>query len=134
MSHAGEALAAAANALIGVPFRLGGRTPAHGLDCIGLVAASLAAIGRDPGALPHYRLRQWDLRPFQRLARRSGLLPCGETIVTGDVLLLRPSPEQWHLAIASDAGGVLHAHAGLGRVVHSPPPVPWPIALRWRLS
>ena len=39
------ALAIAAGELVGSPFRLQGRDPAHGLDCIGLVLVSLARIG-----------------------------------------------------------------------------------------
>ena len=51
---------------------------------------------------------------------------------TGDVLLLRPGPAQVHLAIVG-AGGLIHAHAGLGRIVLTPPPLPWPIERHWRL-
>ena len=40
-----EALARAAGDLVGTPFRLQGRDRAHGLDCIGLVLASLAVVG-----------------------------------------------------------------------------------------
>ena len=39
----GAALAAAAESLVGTRFRLHGRDPDTGLDCVGLLAASLAA-------------------------------------------------------------------------------------------
>ena len=39
--RSGAAIAAAARALVGVPFRLQGRDPALGLDCVGLVGAAL---------------------------------------------------------------------------------------------
>ena len=37
----GEALATAAEQLIGIPFRLHGRNPETGLDCVGVVAAAV---------------------------------------------------------------------------------------------
>lgn len=37
----------AARGLIGVPFRLHGRSGAHGLDCIGLAALALLGAGLD---------------------------------------------------------------------------------------
>ena len=42
----GEALAEAAVAFAGTRFRLHGRDPETGLDCIGLLAAALTRIGR----------------------------------------------------------------------------------------
>ena len=53
----GEDLARAALGLKGAPFRLHGRDPATGLDCIGLFAVAMARAGR-PVALPNgYALR-----------------------------------------------------------------------------
>ena len=46
------ALAEAALGLLGVPFRLHGRDPATGLDCVGLVAEALRRAGRRPDASP----------------------------------------------------------------------------------
>jgi len=129
----GTALAAAAMALIGAPFRLHGRDPATGLDCIGVVGAALQAIGR-PIALPTgYPLR---------LRSLAGWLPAivpawfhdvaDQTLTPGDVVLLCPGPGQFHLAIAAGPGGFVHAHAGLRRVVHSPA-LTDPILHHWRL-
>jgi murein DD-endopeptidase / murein LD-carboxypeptidase len=33
----------------------------------------------------------------------------------------------------SSTGGLVHAHAGLGKVVVTPAPLPWPIERHWRL-
>jgi hypothetical protein len=41
----GDELAAQARALVGAPFRLHGRDPETGLDCLGVLAAALAACG-----------------------------------------------------------------------------------------
>ena len=55
------ALARAARALVGARFRLHGRDPATGLDCVGLVAAALAAMGRRVPAPAGYALRNRDI-------------------------------------------------------------------------
>jgi len=52
----------------------------------------------------------------------------------GDVLVFAPGPAQLHLAIVAPGGGIIHAHAGLRRVVRTPFPLPWPIIGHWRLS
>lgn len=131
----GDALAAAAERLVGTPFRLHGRDPARGLDCVGLVAAALAAIGRGAFAPVGYRLRQAGIERFIAAASRSGLAAAAGAIEPGDVLLARPGPAQHHLVIAATAGGFVHAHAGLGRVVLTPAPAPpWPVDHHWRLA
>ena len=127
------ALATAAESFVGVPFRLHGRDPAYGLDCVGLVAAALATIGRPARAPSGYRMRQVRIDGLLDAARRSGLAEAVGPIVPGDIVLARPGPGQFHLAIAAKAGGVVHAHAGLGRVVLAPPPLAWPVEHRWRL-
>ena len=54
--------------------------------------------------------------------------------MAGDVLLLDVGPSQLHLAIVGVDGGIVHAHAGLRRVVLTPYPLPWPIVRHWRLA
>lgn len=134
MSAAGAALAGAAEALVGAPFRLHGRDVARGLDCVGLVTAALALTGRKVAAPTDYRLRgaavEWLLAP----AREAGFVETGGPIHPGDVLLVRPGPAQWHLLVAGADDGFIHAHAGLGRVVRTPAPLPWPVARHWRLQ
>ena len=69
----GDSLAGAAEALIGCPFRLHGRDPAGGLDCVGLVAAAMTAIGLTPIAPTGYGLRNLAVDHWLALAERSGL-------------------------------------------------------------
>jgi cell wall-associated NlpC family hydrolase len=129
----GEALADAAVALVGTRFRLHGRSPETGLDCIGLLAAALARIGR-PAPLPTgYTLRSHVLPALDGLAEACGFAETDAAIVPGDVLLLRVGPCQHHLAIAASHGRFVHAHAGLRRVVIVPEPLGWPVLRCWRL-
>lgn len=129
----GRALAAAAERLVGTPFRLHGREPARGLDCVGLVAAALAAVGRPVAPPSGYRLRQTDPRRLVAAAARCGLVETAGPTAPGDVVLVRPGPAQLHLVIAGSAGGFVQAHAGLGRVVLTPGALEWPAERRWRL-
>lgn len=129
----GEALASAARALVGTPFRLHGRDPRSGLDCIGVLAAAFAAIGR-PARLPNgYTLRCRDVPDFGALAAGLGLEAASGAVRTGDVLMLRPGPCQLHAAIAASTETVVHAHAGLRKVVLGPLPGNWPVLGHWRL-
>jgi cell wall-associated NlpC family hydrolase len=134
VTEAGVALAAAAERLVGVPFRLHGRDPARELDCVGLVAAALAAIGRPVSAPCGYRLKQVRIDRLLGAARLSGLADASGPVEPGDVLLVCAGPAQPHLVVAATAGGFVHAHAGLGRVVLAPPPLGWPVERRWRLA
>jgi cell wall-associated NlpC family hydrolase len=128
----GDALARAAAALAGTRFRLHGRDPATGLDCIGLLAAALTAIGR-PAPLPNgYALRSRALPGLDAVAAACGFTGAGAPLRPGDVLLARVGPCQHHLLIAAGAGFV-HAHAGIGRVIASAGPPGWPIVHHWRL-
>jgi cell wall-associated NlpC family hydrolase len=129
----GEALAQAAEALAGSRFRLHGRDPATGLDCVGLLAAALRAIGR-PAPLPTgYAWRSRTLPALADIVRACGFAPSAAPLLPGDVMLLRPAPCQHHCAIAASDGRFVHAHAGLRRVVVMPGPPVWPVLYRWRL-
>jgi len=129
----GEALAEAAVALAGTRFRLHGRSPETGLDCIGLLAAALMQIGR-PAPLPTgYRLRAHVLPALEGVAKACGFAETEEQLLPGDVLLLRVGPCQYHLAIAANERRFVHAHAGLRRVVIAPGPLAEPVLHRWRL-
>lgn len=129
----GQALAAAAEALSGCHFRLHGRDPASGLDCIGVLAAALARIGR-PAPLPNgYAMRITSAERFTHVAQRCGLAPAAIPFVPGDVVMFQVGPNQFHLAIAAQCGGFVHAHAGLRRVVLTAPSAAWRVAGHWRL-
>lgn len=121
-------LAEAAIRLVGTPFRLHGRNPATGLDCVGLVAEALRQTGTRPYAPEGYRLRNLSIARWLAHAPASGLTPVDED---GDVILARVHPLQPHLAILVP-GGFVHAHAGLRRVTFCAGPAPWPIERRWR--
>ena len=128
---AGQRAVAAARGAIGARFRLHGRDPATGLDCVGLAALALAAEGF-VGAVPSgYALRTGDGGRVRRL-----LLAAGLREVTGaragDLLLLRTGPGQLHFAIQTE-GGIVHADAMLRRVVERPGSC-WPVIGRWRVA
>ena len=131
----GPALARAAEANLGVPFRLHGRDPASGLDCLGLVAHAFRACGRAAAPEPPYTLRAGRAARFDGFARQCGLLSATGDPEPGDIVMLGTGPAQIHLAIISPGGaGLIHAHAGLRRVVEQPFPSPWPVLRHWRLQ
>jgi cell wall-associated NlpC family hydrolase len=130
----GEALARAAEGFLGASFRLHGRDRLTGFDCLGLVLVAMAEIGR-PVRMPlRYGLRNVDPKRFLRLPATAGLVETMAPPEPGDVLLFEVGPAQFHLAVTAADGGIIHAHAGLRRVVHTPFPLPWPIAHQWRLA
>jgi hypothetical protein len=129
----GEALAAAALALVGTRFRLNGRDRATGLDCLGVLDCALATIGR-PTTLPcDYTLRSRGYMNAQRIAAAAGLRAADGAIVAGDILLVRCSPVQLHVLVAAKPARFVHAHAGLRRVVLGPRDPAWSLLARWRL-
>jgi len=115
----------AARALVGVPFRLHGRSPERGLDCVGLAALVLKR-----AAPEGYGLRSGDEGRASEWLRAAGLRRV-EAAREGDLALVRPGPLQLHLMIVVP-GGHVHAHAGVGRVVEMPGPSPWPVIGYWR--
>lgn len=116
---------ARARAAIGVRFRPRGRTPAGGLDCVGLVGwAHGVAV---PGG---YAMRSFDVARIAAAAKAAGLT-AAEGREPGDLVLLASGPGQLHLGIDSGTG-LIHADAMLRRVVERPDPLPWPVIGRWR--
>lgn len=129
----GTLLAEAARGFLGTPFKLYGRDRGTGLDCVGLVIASLNKIGvrnEDPAG---YGLRNHNVDRWLGFARRAGLGPVGSSVEAGDVLLVRPSPCQHHLMISENSHYAIHAHAGLRRVVRQRLAPNIAIAAHWRL-
>lgn len=122
--------AAAAEALLGAPFRLGGRDPATGLDCIGLVACALGGAEAPVG----YALRNSSIDRHLGFAAGAGFAPANDAIARGDLILAAPGPAQHHLLVALGPARFIHAHAGLRRVVLQDAPLPWPERARWRLQ
>ena len=124
------AIVDAARGCVGTRFRLHGRTPGFALDCVGVVLVAAAAVPLALPALPAYRL--------------TGLLPdiaailagIGATEIAapqaGDLLVIAPAPGQRHFAIVTPTG-LVHAHAGLDRVVEGPVDPAWRVMQAWRL-
>lgn len=129
----GERLADAARRLAGSPFRLHGRDPATGLDCIGVLAASLRDAGM-PAPLPTgYSLRSRSIAGLEAIAVQCGFGLATDTAEAGDVVLARPNACQFHLLVALGPDLFVHAHAGIGRVILSAWPQDWRIAGHFRL-
>ena len=131
-----EAFAAAAGALCGTPFRLHGRDAETGVDCVGLVVVAVERCGRTVVAPEGYTLRALTVAPLLGFAARNGFAAVDVAVVAeaGDLLLLRPSPIQAHLAIVLDGERFVHADAGLGKVVIGEGALPGEMIARWRLT
>jgi cell wall-associated NlpC family hydrolase len=124
----GQEIAARARSLVGARFRPQGRTPATGLDCVGLIAAALGV----EQARNDYALRGGSLRLLAQELEAAGLVPAvGQQ--PGDVLVMRSGPEQLHLGVVTELG-LVHADAGLRRVVERPGRPEWPVLGVWRLQ
>jgi hypothetical protein len=120
---------ARAVAEIGTPFRQFGRIPGAALDCVGL---TLVAIGGDDQGWK-YSLKGNYADLISAYLEKSGFLQVSgrESPQAGDIALVQCSSQNQHLMIRS-VGGWVHAHAGLGRVVHLPGDNPWPLIALWR--
>ncbi|WP_375402047.1 DUF2163 domain-containing protein [uncultured Sphingomonas sp.] len=129
--EAGERAAAAAVAAVGARFRLHGRGAGTGLDCVGLAALAMAAGGRRGPVPTGYALRGGDAGVVRRLVGDGLAAADGER--AGDLLLFAAGPGQVHLAVRTERG-LVHADAGLGRVVERPGAFPWPLLAAWRLE
>jgi cell wall-associated NlpC family hydrolase len=128
----GRALAAAAIGLVGSRFRLRGRDPATGLDCIGVFACAMVRAGFDVPVPADYELRMRDLAIVGDWARMNGFIAVSEAFRAGDVALFALGAGQGHIAIAVGDGEFVHAHAGLRRVVRARIPDEWRLAGHWR--
>lgn len=131
MVNKGWILAREALGLIGVPFRLHGRSVETGLDCVGMVALAAWRAGHSGTVPDRYALRGGRLDEIHCWLTSAGLFRVDEMRV-GDVVLVRAGVRQFHLMVVTD-GGFVHAHAGLRRVVEVPGASPWPVLSIWRL-
>ena len=126
----GDRVAAEALALVGTPFRLRGRDPRTGLDCVGLAMTVFGRAGVMSVEPPAYQLRGTSRDRVAALLQAAGLSPV-EDEAPGDLVVTESGPMQLHLMIRAGAGHV-HAHAALGRVVLMPGPAIWPVLGIWR--
>ena len=132
----GGRIAAAALALVGTPFRLRGRDPRTGLDCVGLALVAFGRAGVPPVVAPAYQLRGTSRERAEAALRCAGLVPA-EAARAGDLVVAESGPMQLHLMICTGAGpsaAYVHAHAGLGRVVAMPGPISLPVLGIWRAA
>lgn len=116
-----------ARGVIGTPFRLHGRDPAFGLDCVGLVSLAFGRRGEAPSG---YAMRGGEKAAFEKMLRA---LRCRRRRIApkrGDVLLLAPGPAQYHLGIWTGRS-LIHADAGLRRIVETPGWPRWPMLSAW---
>ena len=81
-----------------------------------------------------YNLRNIGIEQWLHLAPRSGLRPSAGHVTAGEVLLIALANCQHHLVIAADTRTVIHAHAGLRRVVRQPLDASWQIQAKWRVT
>lgn len=124
----GMRVAAAARGLVDVRFRAQGRDPALGLDCVGVAVVALREAGMSVAVRDDYPLRSacWSARD-----EPGGLARC-DGMAAGDVLLLRVDRTQLHVAVRTGRG-IVHADAGLRRVVERPGVPDWPVIAAWRV-
>lgn len=131
MGGAGARAWDCAQALLGAPFRLQGRSAATGLDCVGLVIAAYAGAGLRLGAIDDYALRGYPPDAAVAALDASGLGRAAGAVRRGDVALYRLPARQLHLALVAP-GRLIHADAALRRVVAAPASrLPEPCG-RWR--
>jgi uncharacterized membrane protein len=78
-------------------------------------------------------MRLRDLAAFEPLAAQFGFVEATGSALPGDVLMFVVGPVQFHLGIAASGGGLVHAHAGLRRVVLGAVGADWQRAGHWRL-
>jgi cell wall-associated NlpC family hydrolase len=124
---------AAARGMIGARFRPQGCDTATGLDCVGLVWAAYAAAGRRLPRPRAYPLRGWSEARIVAALQTAGFARDKSRVAMGDVALIALPARQFHLGLL---GGetMVHAHAGLRRVVETPLDDAARTAARWRLD
>ena len=104
--------------MVGVRFRLQGCDPATGLDCVGLVWAAYAEAGVRLARPGDYPLRGWGRGRVEAGLVAAGFMPVADAEI-GDVALIALAAGQYHLGLIGPAS-LVHAHAGLRRVVETP--------------
>ncbi len=128
MHPAAPAIVAAARACVDTRFRAQGRSVGTGLDCLGVALIAGAAAGVR-FAVPRYVLGgDHEGRLDDGLAGQG--CRAVDTAAPGDLLVIAPAPGRRHLAVVTPAG-VVHAHAGLGRVVEGPLDPAWIVVGAW---
>jgi lipoprotein Spr len=121
----------AARAGLGTRFRPQGRLIGVGLDCVGVALLAAAGAGLQLGPVPPYALGGDHVDLLAATLRQLGLRRVRRSR-PADLVEYALAPGHRHLALITDCG-ILHAHAGLGRVVEGPAPCDWPVMACWAL-
>ncbi len=101
---------------VGSPFRHQGRSPEHGMDCVGLIVYVSKSLGLSDFDMVDYKKipRQ---KAISRIAREAGFAEKSiSEMKPGEVVILRMGKYLEHAAILSDRG-IIHACEKFGRVV-----------------
>lgn len=134
MTLSAENLARAAMDLVGAPFRLHGRDVRCGLDCVGVLSVCLARCGSRADLPNGYPMRMTAPDSCLPPPEQFGFAQAMPPYRTGDVVMQRAGPAQFHIAIRVAGERWVHAHAGLRRVVLSPSLGDHPVVHHWRVA
>lgn len=129
MHSRSDTVVAAARTCVGTRFRPQGRLPGTGLDCVGVALVASAAAGAR-FEVPAYALGGDDEARLDAALAGQGCARVA-TAAPGDLLVAAPAPGRRHLAVVTPRG-IVHAHAGLGRVVEGPLDPAWTVVAAWR--
>ena len=124
-----DAIVAAVRGCLGTRFRPQGRHSGVGLDCVGVALIAAEAAGCAATA-PRYALGGDHEARLDAAVAGLGCRPVADA-VSGDLLVFAPATGRRHLAVATDRG-IVHAHAGLRRVVEGPVDPAWTLIAAWR--
>ncbi|OYW15757.1 MAG: hypothetical protein B7Y82_05235 [Sphingomonadales bacterium 32-65-25] len=131
LSRRRQAAIIAARAGLGTRFRAQGRLVGVGLDCVGVALLAATGAGVPLGPVPPYALGGDHADLLAATLRQLGLRRVRRPR-PADLVEYALAPGHRHLALLTDRG-ILHAHAGLGRVVEGPGPDDWPVVACWAL-
>src|SRR3546814_4633953 len=92
-----------ARALLGVPFRLHGRSADMGVDCVGLVALAAWRAGHEGEAPDRYGLRGGRVEQFENWLAAAGLRRVS-SMVPGDIVLVQAGVRQFHVMVFTGEG------------------------------
>jgi cell wall-associated NlpC family hydrolase len=125
----------AARACVGTPFRLQGRDPALGLDCIGLVVVAARAAGLVVPDAQDYLMTDDPQRLDDALASSPFTPVNGDALQAGDIVRLETAGLPLHLGIVSPET-LIHADLRFRRVVEHGFDASWRSRLvsAWRLT
>jgi len=106
-----------ARACLGTPFHHQGRTPAVGLDCIGLIVVAAKAAGIEVRDRTDYSPRP-DGTSLVAALEEHGFSKA-DAIQAGDILLFRYDRQPQHVALATSSDTMIHSFAPAGKVVET---------------